>query len=67
MGFLKNILDGKKKEPISLIEFVKVLASWAADLNSIRENVELTTFPENVGSTGTGVTPNPVNRNQCGQ
>lgn len=51
MGFLKNILGGKKKEPISLIEFVKVLASWAADLNSIRENVELTTFPENVKRT----------------
>lgn len=51
MGFLKKILGGKSKETISLIEFVKVLVSWAADLNSIRENVELTNFPEDVNRT----------------
>ncbi len=48
MGFLNKLLGEKKKTPISLIEFVKLLASWAADVNAIRRNVETTPFPDNV-------------------
>lgn len=51
LGLLKKILGRKAKEPISVIKFVKVLVSWAADLDSIRENVELTIFPEDVKRT----------------
>ena len=48
MGFLGKLIGERKKTPISVLEFVKVLASWAADLNAIRQNVEQTSFPEEV-------------------
>lgn len=51
MGFLTKILGKKTKESISVIELVKILVSWTADLNSIRENVEQTTFPDDVKRT----------------